>query len=145
MMLHLHTSQFSVVLGWCFLAVCIGASGCATAPADPLPPPFSLIVPFSEVDEVPEEMPSKNFELDSLLTENLHDDGLPGVGVHVWSDDMGNGLVMLYGFVDSEKQKRQAEEQTREISSDMGFQLSDRLRIRPKLLTARRVWSSPSR
>src|SRR5271166_5993222 len=73
-------------------------------------------------------------ELDSLLTRSLQESGLPGVGVHVWGDGMGDGMIILYGFVAALKQRTQAEEQARETFADFRLPISNRIKVRPELL-----------
>src|SRR5208283_2412206 len=73
-------------------------------------------------------------ELDSLLTQSLQENGLPGVGVHVWGDGMGDRMIILYGFVATLNQRAEAEEQARETFSDFRLPISNRIKVRPELL-----------
>jgi len=135
MALHLNAFRMTAILSGLIFVATVDASGCAFGSRNPPQHP-PLILPSAEIDGLsPAETSLNDFELDNLLTQNLEDDGLPGVGVHVWTDGMGNGSVILYGFVDSETQRREAEEQAREISSGICFAVNDRLRIRPTSLT----------
>ncbi len=73
-------------------------------------------------------------ELDRLLTQSFHDNGLPGVGVHISHDDGGEPTMILYGFVATATERDVAEGQANEILRDFDFSISDRIEIRPELL-----------
>jgi hypothetical protein len=84
---------------------------------------------------------SKGLALDSgdgsadTLSAYLHGHRLPLVEARMVTDERGQRSVLLYGFVATEYGKRDAEDQARDFMDDPDIVITNRIRVRPELLT----------
>ncbi len=69
------------------------------------------------------------------LTNYLHDHRLPLVGAQVMSDQGGVRQLVLYGFVATASGKQDAVVKSRGFLKDAGIQVTNRVKVRPELLT----------
>lgn len=69
------------------------------------------------------------------LSDYLHANRLPLVEARTMTDSNGQRSVLLYGYVATDFGKRDAEEQTRDFLDDPDIAITNRIVVRPELLT----------
>jgi hypothetical protein len=129
-----HALPITAILSLVSIATSLGACGSANRSSNFQISNGMILQPVGVEEAWSLGVPIGDTELDSLLTQSLQESGLPGVGVHVWNDGMGEGMIILYGFVATLNQRAEAEEQARENFSDFRLPISNRIRVRLELL-----------